>query len=289
MSESIIETMLSRIEHLERANRAMKIIAIGVILGCIALNAGPALSSVFPHGPKQINAESFNLVSPKGVLLATLGQTANGGYLVFVDAKQNPEMTVGTGAPIPGSPNNKSVGMAIFDGNALLPRTDSNPGVARMVWAANSVGGVNTVFGESIFDANAHVRLSNATLGDGSNAGTFFYDGAQTLRTGITFSTNGPGLFLNDSTGAARVLEGVKADDSQTYLAMLNASGNGNAPLAFLSAMGDGSVTTLQVEDGTGVQRAISGFSTGSQEIIQLHNGAGTETFRAPCTAASCP
>src|SRR5580692_9535602 len=68
----------------------MKIIAIGAILGCIALNAVPAISSVFPHGPKQINAESFNLVSPKGVLLATLGQGVNGGYLAFSTQRANP-------------------------------------------------------------------------------------------------------------------------------------------------------------------------------------------------------
>jgi hypothetical protein len=288
MSESKIETMLSRIEHLERANRAMKFIAIGAVLVCIALNAVPAMSSIFPHGPVRVDAESYNLVSPKGVLLATIGQTANGGYLAFFDAKGKPEMQVGTGAPIPGSPNNNSLGIAIFDGNAVLARTDGKPGVARMAWLANSVSGVPTVFGESIFDANEGSRLSSVTLGDGSNAGSYFYDGTH-LRAGITYSTTGPGLFLNDSTGASRVLEGVKADDSQNYLALLNASGNGNEPLAFLSALGDGSDTTLQVEDGSGVQRAIAGYSTGSQEVIQMHNAAAVETFRAPCTGPACP
>lgn len=101
MSERTIETMLSRIEHLERANRAMKFIAIGAVLACIALNAVPAVSSVFPHGPKRVDAESYNLVSPKGVLLASLNQTVNGGFLAFYDAKGNPEMTVGVGAPDP--------------------------------------------------------------------------------------------------------------------------------------------------------------------------------------------
>ena len=288
MSERTIETMLSRIEHLERANRAMKFIAIGAVLACIALNAVPAVSSVFPHGPKRVDAESYNLVSPKGVLLASLNQTVNGGFLAFYDAKGNPEMTVGVGAPDPNHTTTQSVGVAIFDGNALLPRTDSNPGVARMVWAANSVSGVNTVFGESIYDASEGMRLSSITLGDGSNAGDYFYDGTR-LRAGITYSTTGPGLFLNDSTGVSRILEGVQADDSQTYLAMLNSSGNGKNPLAFLSALGDGSDTALQVEDGSGVQRAFAGYSTPSQEIIQLHNAAGTETFRAPCTAAGCP
>ena len=288
MSESTIETMLSRIEHLERANRAMKFIAIGAVLACIALNAVPAISSVFPHGPKRVDAESYNLVSPKGVLLATIGQTANGGYMAFFDANGNAEMNVGNGAPIAGSPNNRSIGVAIFDGNQVLTRSNGTPGVARMVWAANSTSGVATVFGESIFDANSGSRLSSVTLGDGSNAGDYFYDGTN-LRAGITYSTTGPGLFLNDSTGASRVLEGVKADDSETYLSMLNSSGNGSEPLAFLSALGDGSDTTLQVEDGSGVQRAIAGYSTGSQEIIQLHNAAAVESFRAPCTAATCP
>src|SRR5271169_4670735 len=86
MSETSHEAMLHRIERLERSNRAMKFVVLGAIVVSVALNAFPAMSSVFPHGPKRTDAESFNLVSPKGALLATLGQTANGGYLSFYDA-----------------------------------------------------------------------------------------------------------------------------------------------------------------------------------------------------------
>ena len=105
-------------------------------------------------------------------------------------------MTVGTSAPDALHPTIKGVGVAIFDGNALLPRADANPGVARMVWAGNSSNEVPTVFGESIFDANSNVRLSNVTAGDGSNSGTFFYDQNQTLRGGIGAGNNGPGAFF---------------------------------------------------------------------------------------------
>src|ERR1700690_95026 len=162
MTEGSIETMLARIERLERSNRAMKLIALAAVIGCIALNAVPALSA-FPHGPKATDAQSFNLVSSKGVLVATLAQGPNGGYLAFFDAKGKAEMLVGTRS----SPTAKTIGVATFDGNALLPGN----GKARQVWAmaADSIG-------NSIFDGAGNVRLSNVTAGDGSNAGSFFYD-----------------------------------------------------------------------------------------------------------------
>src|SRR5271166_5449748 len=172
MSEVTYETLLHRIERLESSNLVMKFIALGAIILSVAFNAFPAMSSVFPHGPKQLDAERYNLVSPKGSLLATFGQTANGAYMSFYDTKGNLEMNLGTGAPDVTHPTNTSIGIAIYDGNALLPRSDSKPGVARMVWAGDATAGVPTVFGESIFDANAKVRLSDATAGDGSNGGS---------------------------------------------------------------------------------------------------------------------
>jgi hypothetical protein len=285
MADEISQSMIDRIEHLERANRTMKFIAIGAVLACIALNAIPA-SSAFPHGPKRVDAEMFNLVSPKGVLIATLASGVNGGFLAFYDATGKPEMSVGVGASDPSSPTSKSMGVAIFDGNTILPRTDGKPGVARMVWAADSIGGVATAFGESIFDANSMARLSNATVGDGSDAGSFYYDSSETLRAGIGLGGNGPGVFFNDSAGIARILEGVTADDSAAAFSMLGASAN---TLANLSAVGDGSATTLQISDHNGTTRALEGFSTVSGEIIQLKNVGDTQTFLAPCTGAACP
>ena len=280
MSEAIVETMetvLQRIERLERANRVMKFVALGAVIACIALNAGPALSA-FPHGPKRIDAETFNLVSPKGALLATLTQGVNGGYLAFFDPNGKAEMLVGTSA----SASVKSVGMATYDGNALFPGN----GVSRQVWAMSTFNGATSI-GNSIFDGVGKVRLSNVTAGDGSNAGSFFYDASQTLRGGIGTGGNGPGVFFNDSTGTARLLEGVLGDDSGVSLSMLNAGATQH--LATLSALGDGSATTLQIDDNSGTARAIAGFGSQSGEIIQLNNAGDTETFRAPCSGAGCP
>jgi hypothetical protein len=273
MSDGTIDTMLRRIEHLERSNRVMKFIALGAIVASVALNALPAMSA-FPHGPKRIDAQSFNLVSPKGALLATLAQGVNGGYLAFFDTNGKAEMLVGTSA----SAADKSIGVATFDGNALLAGT----GIARQVWAMDS-----TSIGNSIFDAAGNVRLSNVTAGDGSNAGSFFYDATPTLRVGIGAGNSGPGLFFNDSTGTSRLLEGVSSDDSAVSLSMMNAEAT--HPLAALSALGDGSATTLQIADHNGTQRSVEGFSTVSGEIIQLHNVSNAETFRAPCSGAACP
>jgi hypothetical protein len=273
MAEVTLDAMARRIERLERSNRAMKLLALGAIFVCIGLNAGPALSA-FPHGPKKIDAQSFNLVSPKGALLATLAQGVNGGYLAFFDANGKAEMLVGTSA----SAADKSIGVATFDGNALMPGN----GVARQVWAMGTAS-----IGNSIFDASSNARLSNVTAGDGSNAGSFFYDASQTLRAGIGAGTNGPGAFFNDSTGTARLLEGVLADDSGASLSIMNT--DATHTLADLSGRGDGSATTLQIDDGSGTARAIAGFGSQSGEIIQLNNAVGGETFRAPCTGAACP
>jgi hypothetical protein len=267
------DAMLARLERLERSNRVMKLIALGAVIGCIALNAVPALSA-FPHGPRATDAQSFNLVSSKGVLVATLAQGPNGGYLAFFDSKGKAEMLVGTSS----SAGDKTIGVATFDGNALLPGN----GKARQVWAMapNSIG-------NSIFDGAGNVRLSNVTDGDGSNAGSFFYDATPQLRAGVGVGDNGPGAFFNDSTGTARLLEGVLADDSGASLSMTNSGATHH--LATLSALGDGSATTLQIEDNSGVARAIAGVGSQSGEIIQLNNAGGTETFRAPCSGPACP
>jgi hypothetical protein len=276
MSEGTIETMLHRIEHLERSNRAMKFIALGAIVASVALNAIPAMA-LFPHGPKAVNAESYNLVSPKGVLIATLGQGVNGGFLAFFDAKGKPEMLVGTSS----SAADKSIGVATFDGNALLAGT----GKARQVWAMSP-----TSIGDSIFDGNGNVRLSNVTAGDGSNAGSFFFDGNPSNpnpRAGIGLGSGGPGAFFEDSTGTARLLEGVKGDDSGVAFSMMN---NGATHALYdLSALGDGSATSFQIEDHNGTARVTEGFSTGSGEVIQLKDVNNSQTFRAPCGGAACP
>ena len=98
---------------------------------------------------------------------------------------------------------------------------------------------------------------------------------------------NGPGVFFNDSTGTARLLEGVLADDSAASLSMLNTGATQH--LATLSAAGDGSATTLQITDSNGTARMIAGFGVNSGEIIQLREANSTEDFRAPCTGAACP
>ncbi|HVN30000.1 MAG TPA: hypothetical protein VMT64_15995 [Candidatus Binataceae bacterium] len=285
MSDATHEAMLRRIERLERSNRALKFVVLGALVVSVALNAFPAMSSVFPHGPKQTDAQRFNLVSPKGVLLATLGQTANGGYLSFYDAKGHLEMNLGAGAPDANHPTNTSVGLAIYDGNALLP--SDGTGVARIVMAGNATAGNPTVFGQSIFDSSATLRASFATGGDGANGGSFFYDGNQTLRAGIGAGNSGPGAFFNDSTGTTRLSQGVSANDAVVSLAMF--STGATDALYSLSAVGNGSATTFQIEDGSGTPRLIEGFSSVSNEIVQLNNAAGTETFRAPCTNTECP
>jgi hypothetical protein len=272
MSESSLEAMLQRIDRLERTNRAMKLVAIGAILACIALKAGPALSA-FPHGPKMIDAERFNLVTPNGTLVATIGRGPNGGFLAFYDNNGKAEMTVGTSATV----GDKTFGVAEFDGNQLL----AGKGINRLILAASP-----TTLGESVYDPKGIARLSNVTGSDGSNAGSFFYDQNGTLRAGIGLGTNGPGTFFQDSNGTARVLEGVTGDDSATSFAMRDINSN---LLADISARGDDSSTSMIIFDGNGTQRVTSGVSNASGEVVILENAGGNQTFHAPCSGAACP
>jgi len=281
MSEATVDGLMGRIERLERSNRVMKFIALGAVVGCIALNALPAGSALYPHGPKRVDAESFNLVSPKGVLLATLQAGATGGQLVFFDATGKAEMLVGTGTDAA----NPSIGTTVFDGNSLFP--NGNGVKDRTFQGISNNQGAITV-GEFFLDQNGNSRLTNTINNDGTNAVSIYYDGAHD-RAGFGLGSNGPGLYFDDSGHNTRILEGVTPDNASTILTMLNSSGNPNSPLVDLSALGNGSDTTLQIEDGSGTQRLIEGFSTGSNEIILLNNAADTETFRAPCTGNACP
>src|SRR5260370_7824170 len=105
---------------MERSNRVIKFITAAAIVVVAAMPSDNG--AMFPHGPKQIDAQRFNLVSPGGKLLATIGQGVNGGFLEFFDTKQNVEMLVGTSGV--GAP---SMGVAMFDGNAILPGPGHTP------------------------------------------------------------------------------------------------------------------------------------------------------------------
>jgi len=260
-----VELLLARVERLEKSNRAMKFFSAGAILFAIAFSAAPAISS-FPHGPKRIDAQSFNLVTHSGQLLATLQAGPNGGQLAFFDTAGKPEMVVGG----IGSSVTPTLGVGAFDGNAVIPGT----GKARMIWAmsANSLG-------EAIFDPDGNDRIQTTTDPDGSNAGTFFFDANQKERGGIGLGANGPGVFFNDSTGVARILEGVLGDDSAAAFSMNDANGN---TLTNYSAKGDDSATSMQILDASGTQRVIASLSTGGGEQIILKNASNSQTFHAP-------
>lgn len=263
MSDSI-EPLLRRIERLERANRAMKLAAAGAVLAWIGLGAVPASS--FPHGPRQLDAQRFNLVTRDGKLLASLGAGPNGGSLAFFDASGRAEMLVGTSA----STATPSIGVAAFDGNDVIPGS----GKARFVLAVDSAAA-----GESVFDQNGVDRLSTVLAADGSSDGTFFFDSTGTLRGGLGIGSGGPGVFFDDSKGVARVLEGVTADDTAASLALLDSNAK---PIANLSAVGNDSAASLQVLDPDGVARLQAGSTTANGPQVLLNDASGATVWFAP-------
>jgi hypothetical protein len=257
-----IEPLLLRIERLERANRTMKFAVAGLLIAFFAIGAAPEVK--FPHGPRQIDAQRFNLVTRDGKLLASLGAGPNGGSLAFFDASGRAEMLVGTGAGAP------SIGVAAFDGNDLIPGN----GNARFVLAVDS-----NAAGESVFDQNGTTRLSNVLTSNNSSDGTFFYDATGTLRGGIGIGSNGPGVFLDDSKGVARILEGITGDDASSALALLDFNGK---PLADLSAAGDDSAASLQILDPSGTPRLQAGSTVANGPQVLLNDAGGSTIWFAP-------
>ena len=263
MSDSI-EPLLRRIERLERANRTMKFAVGTVLLAFFAIGATADVQ--FPHGPKQLDAQRFNLVTRNGKLLASLGAGPNGGSLTFFDSSGRAEMLVGTSASV----TTPSIGVAAFDGNDIIP----GKGNARFVLAVDS-----TTAGESVFDQNGVSRLSNVLSSDGASDGTFVFDSTGTLRGGLGIGNNGPGVFFDDSKGVTRILEGITADDSAASLALLDSNAK---PIANLSALGNDSAASLQVLDPDGIPRMQAGSTTANGPQVLLNDASGATIWFAP-------
>jgi hypothetical protein len=86
-----IEVLSRRLEHLERANRRIK--AVAVATACV-LVAAVAMAAANP-APKALKARSIQLVDSSGHALAVLAESPKGPALSFLDASGNPMLQVG--------------------------------------------------------------------------------------------------------------------------------------------------------------------------------------------------
>jgi hypothetical protein len=91
-----IDTILQRLERLERENRRWKVLAsVGIfVCGCLLLLG--AANSRGPHIAKELRARSFVLVDQQGTLVAQLGQLPHGALgLGFYDEGRKARLLMG--------------------------------------------------------------------------------------------------------------------------------------------------------------------------------------------------
>lgn len=91
-----IDTILQRLERLERENRRWKVFASVAALVCGCLLLLGAANSRGPHIAQEIRARSFVLVDKQGMLVAKLGQLPHGSLgLGFYDEGRKVRLLMG--------------------------------------------------------------------------------------------------------------------------------------------------------------------------------------------------
>lgn len=110
MNDPTLGTLVQRLERLERENRRVKLLAIGLAIGIAAL----VLMGQVPatRGTKVIEAERFVLLDTNGRTRAILGAGPQGYALAFYDANGKGRLVVGVDA---AGPN-----LGLLDANEML-------------------------------------------------------------------------------------------------------------------------------------------------------------------------
>jgi hypothetical protein len=143
-----IETILQRLECLERDNRRWKVLASMVVVICGGFLLLGAAGSRRPHIAEEIRARSFVLVDKHGTVLARLGQLPHGSLgLGFYDEGRKARLLLGIDAD-----GGTSVSVYGKDGRG----------------SAVLMAGQNGATSLRLLDTRWHVRASLATWPDGS-------------------------------------------------------------------------------------------------------------------------
>lgn len=235
-----LEEMASRLDRVERANRVMK------ILGAVAFAAMiPVASVVAAKIPTKTVSREFDLVSSTGQTTAALVSLSGKPNLLFFD--RNGKTVVGVGI----DPNGIGAGIAVLDGNTLLPGT----GTARNAWGVTT-SGPQAGIGDTTFDRNGTERTRWGDAIDDSLSGYFLFDATGGLRTGVEYdpAVNFNGFFGQDGSGHNLSLLGNATDNTASF---------------------------MQLFDSSGVQR-VRGVQSGAFEALTVYNTAGTQVGQLP-------
>ena len=269
--DSQISALSERVARLEKANRAMKVIVAVVVLAVAATSSTPKLLAKTAKKMATLDAgvittQAINLVNPSGQTVAVLGTHGASTGLVFID--NSGKWLLALGATQGGS--NPTAGLAIFDGNSVLPGT----GVPRAAVGISSQGA-----GLTALNGDGKPALISGIAADSSSAGSFVLDGSQFARAGFGNAGNGSGFFANDSNNVTRYVAGVGAGGAQAGAVTFDASGK---PQLALGGNGDGSAGGMVAFDGTGQDRFDAGFSSSLGGGLVVKDGAGSVTWFAP-------
>jgi hypothetical protein len=175
--EERFEQMSRRLERAEQANRAMKIWSSIAFAVLIAFGSGPFASTVLAKKkpPAKIQAQEIDLVTSTGQTVATLREVSGEPNLVFLDGSGKPVLGVGIASAV-------SAGIAVFDGNSVLP----GAGKIRNTWGVTASGPVAGIGGVT-FDSTGALRTRWGDAVDGSSSGVSLFDASGGFRTGIQY------------------------------------------------------------------------------------------------------
>jgi hypothetical protein len=173
-----------------------------------------------------LSIQQLNIVDASGNVLATFGSNNLGPLLSMVDAQGKKLLDLGIkplSQPIqvgPGQFAQKGFGLAIFDGNSVLPGN----GVLRTGIGASEFGA-----GTATYDVTgSKIMTSDSISQDGTSYGYAVLDGNGVARTGVDYYEPGKftGFYLYDSQNRFRGAHGLYLDDSVSYADVYDANGS---------------------------------------------------------------
>lgn len=270
--EQQLGALIQRVERLELANRAMKVLVAVAVAAVAAMTSIPqSLARTIHHHMAALDAgvittSQINLVNNAGQLVAVLGSQGQNSGLVFLDQNMKWVLALGTSQ----NGNKPMAGLALFDGNAFLPGT----GVPRAAVGISSDGA-----GLVALDANSKPALVSGVNADGSAAGSFVLDSNTFARAGFGTGSGGSGFWAKDSSNVTRYVAGVSDDASKAGSVVFD--GIGNIQLA-VGGAGDDSAAGMAALDPNHQDRLDVGFSSANGGGLVVKDAGGNTVWFAP-------
>lgn len=271
--EQSLDTLMKRVDRLERNNRMMKRIALVAVVGAVLTASVPQAFSKTHRTPKKalvsanvIQAQMIQLLDDNGNLVAVLGTRGKSAGLVFFDSKGKLSLALGEDE----NANKPSAGLVMLDGNAFLPGN----GVARTALGISGDGA-----GFVALDGNQKPALLGGVSADGTGSGSFTMDSNGYARAGFGNGSNGSGLFVQDANNRTRIVSGVAGDGSKAGTVSFDSAGSVQTALG---GAGNDDNAGLAAFDGNQQDRFDAGYSKPDGSGLVIKDAGGNVIWFAP-------